>query len=431
VRRFVQETVSLAVTTLLSASPPPLIEVFTQPRPKADARNPVPDSHDACCTQSPGRASIVQCILYEVSCSVGVDNVRAFVSQAIYTYRDCEYFTLRGLFKRMPPDLAQCIMCIKPLRRMPLEHPLWYADVPDSGLTIVNGTYAVICDNCGWWMVRTHGEDYDRDGGWDDVSIGCLKTFSVESATIPTQILLEWLKQGKNLDFHVLDANVFERLVADVLRVEYAPCEVKHVGARGGGGDGGIDIYVIRGNEQWLVQVKRRIKATTEPISTIRSLSGVLLREGEHQGIVVTSAPQFSRNAGQETYIKTAGPYSVRLINRGALLEIVETKVPPLTDPWLPALENGAAWRATRPLSQDYLQLLLDSSPENADRLSRSMFDLTQNEAESDSGGPYDTVPTRTSSIGPPGRPNPPPLRFTLADLSEEHADNVSPLKAR
>ena len=64
------------------------------------------------------------------------------------------------------------------------------------------------------------------------------------------------------------------------------PCEVRHVGVAGGNGDGGIDLYLIREEEEWLVQVKRRLTDNPEPIESIRLLNGVLLREGKHKRTV-------------------------------------------------------------------------------------------------------------------------------------------------
>lgn len=109
-------------------------------------------------------------------------------------------------------------------------------------------------------------------------------------------------------------------MIAECLRYEFQPCEVHHVGARGGKGDQGVDIYLIKDEIEWLIQVKRRLTDNPESVDTIRLLNGVLLREGKYNGMVVTSAASFTRNAKSETSIKTPGTYCVKLINRGDIL---------------------------------------------------------------------------------------------------------------
>lgn len=139
------------------------------------------------------------------------------------------------------------------------------------------------------------------------------KTFRLLSCASISSATSNWIS---------VDAWAFERLVADCLRHEFGPCVVHHVGASGGSGDGGVDVYMVKDDEVWLIQVKRRLNSKPEPIQTIRLLNGVLLREGNCRGMVVTSAEAFSRNAAQETGIRTPGSYSVRLIDRGGVMDM-------------------------------------------------------------------------------------------------------------
>jgi hypothetical protein len=94
-------------------------------------------------------------------------------------------------------------------------------------------------------------------------------------------------------------------------------------GVQGGSvctGDGGIDIFMIKDDVTWLVQVKRRTNSKPESVETVRLLNGALLREGRFSGMVVTSAESFTKNAVSEAVIKTPGPYAVQLINRGGVM---------------------------------------------------------------------------------------------------------------
>jgi len=84
---------------------------------------------------------------------------------------------------------------------------------------------------------------------------------------------------------------------------------------------------MIKDDTTWLVQVKRRLNDKPEPVESIRLLNGVLLREGHHRGMVVTSAKSFSKNANVEKSISTPGPYEVHLVDRGGVIDMLK-KVP-------------------------------------------------------------------------------------------------------
>src|SRR5262249_41369838 len=146
--------------------------------------------------------------------------------------------------------------------------------------------------------------------------------YDLSAKDVPVSVLREHLTAKGDLDFRLIHPWAFERLIADCLLHEFGPCEVHHVGVNGGGGDGGVDIYMIKDDVTWLVQVKRRLNRKPESIETIRLLNGALLREGRFRGMVVTSAESFTRNALSETVIQTPGPYRVRLIDRGGVMEM-------------------------------------------------------------------------------------------------------------
>jgi hypothetical protein len=217
------------------------------------------------------------------------------------------------------------------------------------------------CQICGWWCLEEFGYYYENQNpfqGYGCVAIGMLKEWDVSSTEAPVAALRAYVRShSKSASFKVLDARAFERLIADCLKIEYAPCEVRHVGVAGGNGDGGIDLYLIRDEEEWLVQVKRRLTDDPEPIETIRLLNGVLLREGKHKGLLVTSAQRFSRNASRETRIMTPGPYQIELITGEDVVRMIATQNP---TPWekvfsRPAL-GEAPWNALFEFAEPILQ---------------------------------------------------------------------------
>jgi len=93
-------------------------------------------------------------------------------------------------------------------------------------------------------------------------------------------------------------------LVAEILCDSWGPCEVRLVGKVG---DEGIDLILVMGESQeYLVQVKHRENARRgEGPRVVRELCGVLLGKGKTKGVVVTSAPHFTKGAIDASEIKT------------------------------------------------------------------------------------------------------------------------------
>ena len=186
------------------------------------------------------------------------------------------------------------------------------------------------CESCGWWGVEEKGSDTDNKEyyfGFHFLVSAVCKWYDTSDKDAPTRALCDYFRGKDETDFKAIHPFGFERLISECLRYEFGPCEVHHVGADGGSGDGGVDIYMIKDDTTWLVQVKRRLNDKPEPVESIRLLNGVLLREGHHRGMVVTSAKSFSKNANVEKSISTPGPYEVRLVDRGGVIDMLK-KVP-------------------------------------------------------------------------------------------------------
>jgi hypothetical protein len=160
------------------------------------------------------------------------------------------------------------------------------------------------CINCGWWAfeeINTPvGGEPDQDftdetWGYNFVE-GVLRTFRTDDLSIPVHLLREYTARNPKV-LHDLHPRKFEELVASILK-DFFACEVRLTGQTV---DGGVDIYLIRGETQYLVQVKRRSQPrATEGVQVIRELAGVLLISGHSKGIVVSTAEKFSNAAKKE-----------------------------------------------------------------------------------------------------------------------------------
>lgn len=194
------------------------------------------------------------------------------------------------------------------------------------------------CPACGWWCAEQEGtptgciEEFteevrrEDDDLWNyNFFVGRLREFRVNDITIPVDLLAAHI--AKNHDaLYSVHPRKFEELIADVF-ADFFSCEVELTAQTR---DGGIDLYLLNGDEPALVQVKRRCRSdTTERVSVIRELAGVLLISGHTRGIVVTTAAKYSSQAEAEaraTPLSEKG-YSIELITCDRLLQAVAAVV--------------------------------------------------------------------------------------------------------
>lgn len=229
----------------------------------------------------------------------------------------------------------QCVMCGHKLQKQELEPSKsfrqylealnQYEDTRWSGADIMykwrqGSSWVRICRNCGWWSLTESTFQFEWYSTNIFITQGSIRRFNVSNLDVPIGILRDFLAANPSA-MESVDPFVFERLIAECLRVEFGPCEVFHVGSRGGAGDGGIDIILFREHDEWLVQVKRRKGRRKEGVEAVRQLNGVLLREGQAKGMLISTAIGYTPKAIEETKVrtKTPVPYQVELISRGGI----------------------------------------------------------------------------------------------------------------
>ncbi|MBR9972444.1 restriction endonuclease [Magnetospirillum sulfuroxidans] len=189
------------------------------------------------------------------------------------------------------------------------------------------------CLSCGWWRVD-ESTGSDSMGLFISRTVGELRRYDTSSISIPLDELRSHLRSNPK-DLAWVNPTKFEKLMAACLRDAYSPCEVRHVG---GSGDGGVDIILVTSSsEKYLVQVKRRADLSKkEGVSAVRELNGVLFREGECKGIVITTASGFTKSAKSETNIKTptVGVYKVDLFDIADVVRLLGLDARPNKKPW-------------------------------------------------------------------------------------------------
>lgn len=147
------------------------------------------------------------------------------------------------------------------------------------------------CENCGWWCT---GERTDVGNSEVRIStvFGILHEFDLTSASTPVEVLNAEISQW----IHRLDSahpNRMEDFIQGCLSGVF-DCEVSQIGYTR---DGGIDLFVLRGNEDIAVQVRRRRSDKTESVAPIREFLGAALLKNTRNLLYASTAKKFSNEA--------------------------------------------------------------------------------------------------------------------------------------
>jgi Restriction endonuclease len=229
---------------------------------------------------------------------------------------------------------GDCTFCLSPLH-LRSEHDLTFV-IPELDVPVLS-----VCNSCGWWKAIT--DTTGLFGVKPATSLhGIAKRYSIDALDAPLSALRSYLTRHPHSLAHV-NPRTFERLMADCLRDKFHPCEVIHVGGRG---DGGVDIHLILSDtSRFLVQVKRREDINSiEGPEVVRELNGVLFREGEAKGIVITTASRFSAAAHLETKVRTptSQTYDLKLFALDEIIDLLNLRPKDPYEPWKRFLEaNG------------------------------------------------------------------------------------------
>ena len=220
-------------------------------------------------------------------------------------------------------DLEKCTYCSTHLikienntleKEMHRDYCLWY------------------CDYCRFWQARIYSAFracMPPPDNWAYVSK--LREFDGNLPEGCNDELALHIRSNPEL-IHSFNPTRFEKFVADVFRANYTHAEVLHVGKPS---DGGIDVLLIEtGNEQWLIQVKRRgSQKCSEGVSTIRDILGAMVVEGVRTGIVVSTVDRFSQNAQQTVAKAKKRGMTVQLVNKDSFNRMLDPVLP--DRPWL------------------------------------------------------------------------------------------------
>lgn len=227
---------------------------------------------------------------------------------------------------------------------------------------LIFATILHICNTCSWWHSTQEGLQ-NGDGQ---------KTFSpfvyypvIDELDISTDsIALEDLKSNLLMrwdDRKLISSGKAESLVPSILK-EHLSCDVFTATANTNAADGGIDLHVCSKNGSVIsaVQVKRRIKKDSEPVSEVRDFVGAMVIEGFQKGYFVTTAQRFTsvaqRIPNQLKQINSR--LELELIDGQKLFELLKTHAKPETLIVPPSVENSSIWVGPKGNRLTTLQLI-------------------------------------------------------------------------
>lgn len=147
---------------------------------------------------------------------------------------------------------------------------------------------------------------------------------------------VQWLRRNDS-KWPTVEPRSLERLVRDVMRTVYHPCEAIHVGRPD---DGGVDVMLIESNgKKWVIQVKRREKSRVgESVTTVRNLLGTMVLNDKTHGMIFSTADHFTERACQAVEAAEERGFFIKLVDKGKLNRMLDAVLP--DKPWLPFLQK-------------------------------------------------------------------------------------------
>jgi len=215
----------------------------------------------------------------------------------------------------------------------PMEIPMNEIENGGGGSSWVNRVYS--CSRCGWWYELDQDEIYIGEGDYFATTrykFGTLREYDVESISVPIMVLRRALLKNINLLFSIHPTKM-EQLVGSVFR-DYFSCDVMHLGKSK---DGGIDLLLIDGDKQYVVQVKRRSTSrSVEGVDVVRELVGAMVLTQQRSGIFVTTADHFTRPAmnAVKTARKLGVVKKIELIDIHRFIDVLNLTADKVEMPW-------------------------------------------------------------------------------------------------
>lgn len=193
-----------------------------------------------------------------------------------------------------------------------------------------------VCSQCGWWESSDESTLDQGENNWyrsrEVRRRALLREYSVGGQRSPPRGPSPTYRETPS---HGLGTNPrrLEELVGKAFS-EAMDCEAIHIG---GPNDDGIDLILVNGERQYVVQVKRRSAPdAVESVQGIREFVGAMVLQGFVRGLFVTTAPIFSPRARHTARLAEDRKLveSIDLVDSSRLIDVCKLTAGREPRPW-------------------------------------------------------------------------------------------------
>lgn len=193
-----------------------------------------------------------------------------------------------------------------------------------------------VCTKCGWWESSDESSLEQGENNWyrsrEVRRRALLREYSVGGSEVPLEALHQHIARHPHA-LSYTNPRHLEKLVGKAFS-EAMDCEAIHIG---GPNDDGIDLILVNGERQYVVQVKRRSAAdAVESVQGIREFVGAMVLQGFVNGLYVTTAPRFSLRARRTARLAEDRRLveSIDLIDSSRLVDVCKLTNERQPPPW-------------------------------------------------------------------------------------------------
>lgn len=193
-----------------------------------------------------------------------------------------------------------------------------------------------VCSDCGWWESSDESSLEQGENNWyrsrEVRRRALLREYSVGGSEVPLDALHRHVAKHPHTLSHT-NPRRLEELVGKAFS-EIMACEAIHIG---GPNDDGIDLILVNGEQQYVVQVKRRSAPdAVESVQGIREFVGAMVLQGFVRGLFVTTAPRFSPRARYTARLAEDRKLveSIGLVNSSRLIDVCKLTAERESPPW-------------------------------------------------------------------------------------------------
>jgi hypothetical protein len=241
-------------------------------------------------------------------------------------------------------ETATCPFCKSKVKRTDLGCRAWVSEMQSAlkewcVITEQGDVTLYVCPTCSWWAVlqtalgRQVIEEKNYMSLIDLVSVHWAKmmSFDVADATAPLESLRTYLTQGGGVNDTTSPGYLID-IIQSCFR-EFYSCDIVRVGEAV---TDPYDTFLISAEKPLLVRVNRERTPDTDDVQVIHDVLGVLVAEGEFNGLLVSLTKRISDDRERIAMLPVilSEEITIPLNHYEPVLEMVKRPLSGPTKPW-------------------------------------------------------------------------------------------------